>query len=285
MGLLLVLSIIFNFHYNIWDCCRFCRLSLIFITIYGIVCVQLAHFSLDDWKDISIDHVIIIKSEVSTFPIVIIFFRGCVPEKIVTPYSVTYCIYILGKPEFLFSLLLRNFWWVQIVGSVLTCRPYSFVCILHHIVIIVQTYLKTLSVWNACQIHFVECVSKIKYIFSYQLCNMWGCVFSVYPFPLWGLREYTLSYYHHHIGSMDDYPLYRISSWNSGMRCMYFYIQYWYCDSRPQELTLVLDSPTTGRTPLLLGREYSVWCWISCIDVKIPVVRGNVLRLPTEVCY
>ena len=36
--------------------------------------------------------------EVSTFPIVIIFFRGCVPEMFVTSYSVTYCIYIPGKP-------------------------------------------------------------------------------------------------------------------------------------------------------------------------------------------
>ena len=53
---------------------------------------------LGDWKDISIAHVIIIiKLEVSTFPIVIIFFRGCVPEMFVTSYSVTYCIYVPGK--------------------------------------------------------------------------------------------------------------------------------------------------------------------------------------------
>ena len=46
---------------------------------------------LGGWKDISIAHVIIIiKSQVSTFPIVI-FFRGCVPEMFVTSYSVTYC--------------------------------------------------------------------------------------------------------------------------------------------------------------------------------------------------
>ena len=45
---------------------------------------------LGDWKDISIAHVItIIKSEVSTFPFVIIFFRGCVPEMFITSYSVT----------------------------------------------------------------------------------------------------------------------------------------------------------------------------------------------------
>ena len=78
-------------------------LPFIFITIYGVVCVQLAHFSLGDWKDIFIAHVIIIiKSEVSTLPIVIIFFRGCVPEMFVTSYSVAYGIYIPGKLGFCF---------------------------------------------------------------------------------------------------------------------------------------------------------------------------------------
>ena len=48
-------------------------------------------------------HVIImIKSEVSTFPIVVIFFRGCVPGMFVSSYSVTYCIYIPRKPEICF---------------------------------------------------------------------------------------------------------------------------------------------------------------------------------------
>ena len=66
-------------------CCLSYRWPLIFITIYGVVCVQLAHLCIGDWKDISIAHVIIIiKSEVSTFPIVFIFFRGCVPEMFVT---------------------------------------------------------------------------------------------------------------------------------------------------------------------------------------------------------
>ena len=35
---------------------------------------------------------------------------------------------------------------------------------------------------------------------------------------------YTLSYYHHQIGSMNSYPLFRVRSWNSGVRCMFFYI-------------------------------------------------------------
>ena len=56
-------------------------------------------FNLGDSTNISIAHVIIIiKSEVSTFPIVFIFFRDCVPAMFVTSYSVTYCVYMPEKP-------------------------------------------------------------------------------------------------------------------------------------------------------------------------------------------
>ena len=50
-------------------------LSITFlIKIYGVVCVQLTRVSLGDWKDISIAHfIIIIKSVVSNFPVVIKF--------------------------------------------------------------------------------------------------------------------------------------------------------------------------------------------------------------------
>ena len=69
----------------------------------GLYVFNLPISVLGDWKHISIAHVIIImKSEVSTFPIVIIFFRGCVPEMFVTSYSVTYCIYVPGKPGICF---------------------------------------------------------------------------------------------------------------------------------------------------------------------------------------
>ena len=67
----------------------------------------------------------------------------------------------------LFSLLLCSVWWVQIIGYILSWRSYSFLCTLHHLIItIVQTYLKTLNLWNACQIYFVECVNKIRHILS-----------------------------------------------------------------------------------------------------------------------
>ena len=46
-----------------------------------------------------------------------------------------------GKTGNLFSLVLCSLWWVQIVGYVLACRSYSFVCTLHHLIIIsVQTF-------------------------------------------------------------------------------------------------------------------------------------------------
>ena len=128
-------------------CCSSSQLPLICNNIYGVVCVQLAHFSLGDWEDISIAHVIIIiQSEVPTLPI-IIFFRGCVPEMLVTYIIFCHLLHIhSGKTRILFSLSLCSSWWVQIVGYILACRSCSFVCTLHHlIIIIVQTYLKTLN--------------------------------------------------------------------------------------------------------------------------------------------
>ena len=124
----------------------------------------------------SLSHVIIImKSEVSTFPIVIIFFRGCVPEIFATSYSVTYYHIHSGRTGNLFSLFLCSLWWVQVVWYVLAFRSHSFVCTLHHlIIIIVQIYLKTLNLSSACQIYFVERVSKIKHILSvihYTICG------------------------------------------------------------------------------------------------------------------
>ena len=86
----LVLSITFHFYWY----------------IYGCVC-STGPFQFRWLEDVSIAHVIIIiKSEVSTLPI-IIFFRVCVPEMFVTSYSVTYCIYIAGKMDFVFIIIVQ----------------------------------------------------------------------------------------------------------------------------------------------------------------------------------
>ena len=125
-------------------CCQSYRLLFIFIAIYGVVCVQLAHFSIGDWKDISVALVIIIiNSEVSIFPIVIIFPWFCAWDVCCIIFCDSWHIRN-GKTGNLLSPLLCRLWWVQIVGYVLPCRSYSFVCTVHHhIIIIVQNYLKT----------------------------------------------------------------------------------------------------------------------------------------------
>ena len=132
-----------------------------------------------------------------------------------------------GKTGNLFSLLLCSWWWVQIFGYVLACRSYSFVCTVHHpIIIIVQTYLKALNLSNACQKYFVECVSKIEHILfviHYTICGAVCFQFTNFSCDDWE-NIYTLSYYHHQIGSMNYYPLFRVRSGNNGVCCMSFYI-------------------------------------------------------------
>ena len=102
-----------------------------------------------------------------------------------------------------------------------------FICTLHHLIIIImQTYFKTLNLSNACQIHFVECVSKIKHILSvihYTICGAVCFQFTHFPCDDWE-NIYTLSYYHHQIGSMNHFPLFSIRSWINGKRCMSFCI-------------------------------------------------------------
>ena len=128
-------------------CCLSFRLHFILIAIYGVICVQLAHCNIGDWKDVCIAYVIIIiKSEVSTFHIVIIFFTLVVCLRCLLHHILLLLHIHSGITGNLFSLLLCSLWWVQIVGHVLAWRSYSFICTLYHlIIIIVQTYLKTLN--------------------------------------------------------------------------------------------------------------------------------------------
>ena len=178
---------------------------------------------LGDWKDISIAHVIIIiKSEVSTFPIVIIFFRGCVPEMFVTSYSVTYCIYVPGKPGICFHYYCAvydeckysdTFWladrtrlFVQYTISL------SSLCklIWRHWAYKVPVRYILSSVW--VRLSIFSLLSIIQYVGLY--------VFSL-PISLVMIeRIYILC----EIGSMNYYPLFRVRSWNNGVRCMSFYI-------------------------------------------------------------
>ena len=84
---------------------------------------------------------------------------------------------------------------------------------------------------NACQIYFVECVSTIKHILSvihHTICGVVCFQFIHFSCAVWE-NIYTLSYYHHQIGSMNYFlhpvlSLFRVRSWNNGVRCMSLYI-------------------------------------------------------------
>ena len=83
-----------------------------------------------------------------------------------------------GNTGTLFPLLMFSLWYLQTIGYIMTCRPCSFVCRLHHLIIIImQTYLKALNYYNACQVYAAECVSKIKTILSIIFYSIYGAMF------------------------------------------------------------------------------------------------------------
>ena len=69
-------------------------------------------------------------------------------------------------------------------------------------------------------------MSKIRHILSVIHYKTRGSVcFQLTHFPCDDWENiYTLSYYHHRIGSMNYYPLFRVRSWNNGVRCVSFCI-------------------------------------------------------------
>ena len=182
---------------------------------------------LGDWKDVSIAHVIIIiKLEVSSFPIVSHFFRGCVPQMFVTSYSVTYRIYVPGKGGICFH---------HYCAVYDECK-YSDTFLLADRTRLFVQY--TISLSSLCKLIWRHWTYKmhVRYILSSVWLRL--SIFSplsiihylglyVFSLPISDVMIeiiYTLSYYHHQIGSMNYYPLFRVRSWNNGVRCMSFYI-------------------------------------------------------------
>ena len=71
------------------------------------------------------------------------------------------------------------------------------------------------SVW----VRFKHILSVIHYTICRAVCFQ----FTHFLRDEWE-NIHTLSYHHHQIGSINYYPLFRVWSWNNGMRCMSFYI-------------------------------------------------------------
>ena len=115
----------------------------------------------------------------------------------VTSYSVTYCIYVPGKPGICFHYYCAvydeckysdMFWLADRTRLFVQCTILlSSLCKLiwrHWTYKMPVRYILS-SVWVRLSIFSPLCIIQIKYV----IC-MWGCMFSVYPFLLWWLKEY-----------------------------------------------------------------------------------------------
>ena len=139
------------------------------------------------------------RSEVSTFPIVVILFRGCVSEMVVLPYSVIYYIYISGTLGPCF-----NYWcsvyWCSVYGIYKrsdTLWPAGRVRLFADYIILLSSLCRIIwKHWtNKMLIGYMlprVCQKDWDYSRSYLSFNIWGCVSSAYPIFLWWLWECVL---------------------------------------------------------------------------------------------
>ena len=154
-----------------------------------------------------------------------VFFRDYVPEMFVTWYSVTYCIFIPGKPGFCFHYYCavyneckesHTFWledsvrlFVHYTISLsslckLICRHWTYEMTVRYI-------LSTL--W--LRLRMFSYLSIIQY--------MGLCVFGLPISVVMIERKYILSYYHHQIASMNYYLLFRARPWYNGTLYVFLY--------------------------------------------------------------
>ena len=113
--------------------------------------------------------------------------------------------------------------------TVLTFCTYCFGLYCSHIVSASDhlTQFKVIqNKFNRKWYHMDLCVSKIRQVLSFIHYTIHGAAcFQFTHFPCNWENIYTLSYYHHQIVSTNHYPLFRIRSWNNGVRCMSFCIR------------------------------------------------------------
>ena len=130
--------------------------------------------------------------------------------------SPTYCVACDATNKFMMSANIRILFGLQIVFVCLYITTHHY----HHCANLSE------------DIELMKCLSdtfcrvcKIKHLFSVIHYTTYGALcFQFTYFIVMIEKIYTLSYYHHQIGSMNYHPLFRVRSWNNGMRCMSLYI-------------------------------------------------------------
>ena len=152
--------------------------------------------------------------------------RGCVPE-VLLHHILSLIVYTFRENrefvfikivQFMMSANSRIRFGSQIVFVCLYITPSHY----HHCANFIwrhRTYKMPVrynlsSVWVRLSIFFV---------IHYTICRAVCFQFTHFLRDDWD-NIHTLFYYHHQIGSMNYFPLFRVRSWNNCMRCMSFYI-------------------------------------------------------------
>ena len=141
--MVLVLSITFYFHYNIWGCiCWTGPFQYRWLKgyIYGS---RYYHHQIGSSHLSHCYHI----------------FRGCVPEMCVTSYSVTYCIYAPGNREFIFIIIVQ--FMVSANSRIRFALQLVLVCL-----------YRTTSHYNHCA-KLSEDIEHIKCLSLYILSSVW----------------------------------------------------------------------------------------------------------------
>ena len=206
-----------------------------------------------------IAHIIfIIKSEVSNFPIVIIF-SLVVCLRCLLHYILALIAYTFrANPEFVFIMIvlfmmsanIRIRFALHIVFICLYITPSHRCGNLSEDIklikclsdILCRVYYMT-HILSA--IHYTIC-GAVWFQFTHFLCDDWENI-------------WNLSYYHNQIGSLSYYPLFRVRPWNNCMFCMSFYI-----------LIGVLSAQWSRNICFFQQGKRSAWMTIFCLLILIP---------------
>ena len=202
--MLLVLSITFYFHYTIWGC--MCSTG------------PFQYRWLKRYIYSSCYHHHQIHFPITIFSVVVCL--RCLLHNLLSLIAYTF----RENREFVFIIIVQ--FMMSANNLIRFCLQIVFVCLY----ITPSHYYHWANLSE--DIELVECVSKIKHILSVIQYIIRGAVcYQFTHFPCDDYENiYTLSYYHHQIGSMNYYPLFRVRSWNNGVSCMCFCILMYFRD-------------------------------------------------------
>ena len=136
----------------------------------------------------------------------------------------------------------------------------------------------------------LECVSKIRSVLSIIFHAIYGAVSIQLTHFSYDDCENTCtwSYYHHEFGRMTHLPLFRVKSWNNGVRCMSVYVLMIYflaydlhadrCWSWPQDQHIDPGHTIHNHQPQTITHPRNVWIkswfFLFCISRNISFYRS-----------